>query len=69
MTRAEITNNSNEFRSEINHLFDSVEFNKLVNTYLGRHVYRKFKMGRPIQTRNLNHLKLIYDGFRAVSKD
>ena len=68
MTRAEITNNSNEFRSEINHLFDSVEFNKLVNNYLGRHVYRKFKMGRPIQTRNLNHLKLIYDGFRAVSK-
>ena len=53
MTREEITNNSNEFRSEINHLFDSVEFNKLVNTHLGRHVYRKFKMGRPIQTRKL----------------
>ena len=64
MTREEITNNSNEFRSEINHLFDSVEFNKLVNTHLGRHVYRSFKMGRPIQTRKLNHLKLIYQGFK-----
>ena len=69
MTRAEIMNNSNEFRVEINHLFDSREFNKLVNTYLGRHVYRNFKMGRPIQTRKLNHLKLIYDGFRTVSEN
>jgi len=63
MTRAELINNSNEFREIIKHRFDSVLFNKMVNTQISRYVWRNFKMGKPLQTRKLSQLKNIYKNF------
>jgi len=63
MTRAELINNSNEFREIIKHRFDSVLFNKMVNKQISRYVWRNFKMGKPLQTRKLSQLKNIYKNF------
>jgi len=63
MQRTEIVSNSNEFRNEIKHLFDSVSFSKLVHEKIGRHVYRNYKLGKPIQTRKLDELREVYVKF------